>query len=144
MKPTIVILAAGLGTRMKSNIAKALHPLAGQPLIRHVLHAAFGVDPEQVVLVLGHQADKVRSAIADSRIRIVLQAEQLGTGHAVQQAVEAISSSNGPVMILCADTPLLTTNTLKEVLALHEKSRAAVTLLTTAMPYPFWYCRVVR
>ncbi len=144
MKPTIVILAAGLGTRMKSNIAKALHPLAGQPLIRHVLHAAFVVDPEQVVLVLGHQADKVRSAIADFRIRIVLQAEQLGTGHAVQQAVEAISSSNGPVMILCADTPLLTTNTLKEVLALHEKSRAAVTLLTTAMPDPFGYGRVVR
>ncbi|MDA8424489.1 MAG: bifunctional UDP-N-acetylglucosamine diphosphorylase/glucosamine-1-phosphate N-acetyltransferase GlmU [Nitrospiraceae bacterium] len=144
MKPTIVILAAGLGTRMKSSIAKALHPLAGQPLIRHVLNAAFGTDPEQVVLVLGHQADKVRNAIADSRVRIVLQAEQLGTGHAVQQAVEAISSSPGPIMILCADTPLLTTNTLKEVLALHEKSRAAVTLLTTAMPDPFGYGRVVR
>ena len=144
MKPTIVILAAGLGTRMKSNIAKALHPLAGQPLILHVLNAAFGVDPEQVVLVLGHQADKVRNTIADSRVRIVLQAEQLGTGHAVQQAVEAISSSNGPVMILCADTPLLTTNTLKEALALHEKSRAAVTLLTTAMTDPFGYGRVVR
>ncbi len=144
MKPTIVILAAGLGTRMKSSIAKALHPLAGQPLIRHVLNAAFGTDPEQVVLVLGHQADKVRNAIADSRVRIVLQAEQLGTGHAVQQAVEAISSSTGPVMILCADTPLLTTNTLKEALALHEKSRAAVTLLTTAMPDPFGYGRVVR
>ncbi len=144
MKPTIVILAAGLGTRMKSNIAKALHPLAGQPLIRHVLNAAFGTDPEQVVLVLGHQADKVRNAIADSRVRIVLQAEQLGTGHAVQQAVEAISSSPGPIMILCADTPLLTTNTLKEALALHEKSRAAVTLLTTAMPDPFGYGRVVR
>jgi bifunctional UDP-N-acetylglucosamine pyrophosphorylase / glucosamine-1-phosphate N-acetyltransferase len=144
VKPTIVILAAGLGTRMKSNIAKALHPLAGQPLIQHVLNAAFGVDPEQVVLVLGHQADKVRSAIADSRIRIVLQAEQLGTGHAVQQAVEAISSSTGPVMILCADTPLLTGKTLMEVLALHEKSRAAVTLLTTAMPDPFGYGRVVR
>ena len=144
MKPTIIILAAGLGTRMKSGIAKALHPLAGQPLIRHVLNAAFGVDPEQVVLVLGHQADKVRNAIGDSRIKIVLQAEQLGTGHAVQQAVDAISSSAGPVMILCADTPLLTSETLKETMALHEKSRAAVTLLATTMADPFGYGRVVR
>ena len=144
MKPTIVILAAGLGTRFKSNIAKALHPLAGQPLIGHVLKAAFNVDPEQVVLVLGHQADKVNNAVGDSRVRIVLQAEQLGTGHAVQQAAEAISSSAGPVMILCADTPLLTDKTLREVLALHEKSRAAITLLTTSMADPFGYGRVVR
>jgi bifunctional UDP-N-acetylglucosamine pyrophosphorylase/glucosamine-1-phosphate N-acetyltransferase len=144
VKPTVVILAAGLGTRMKSGLAKALHPLAGQPLIKHVLNAASGMDPEKIVLVLGHQADKVRNALGDLQVQIVLQAEQLGTGHAVQQAVDAIRAASGPVMILCADTPLLTSETLKDVAALHAKSRAAVTLLTFRTENPFGYGRIVR
>ncbi len=144
MNPTIVILAAGLGTRMKSGLAKALHPLAGLPLIQHVLNAASGVVPKKVVLVLGHQADQVKNALGGSRVTIVLQAEQLGTGHAVQQAADAIAAGSGPVMILCADTPLLTSETLKDVIALHAKSRAAVTLLTFRTKTPFGYGRVVR
>ncbi|HYA87285.1 MAG TPA: bifunctional UDP-N-acetylglucosamine diphosphorylase/glucosamine-1-phosphate N-acetyltransferase GlmU [Nitrospirota bacterium] len=144
MNPTIVILAAGLGTRMKSGLAKALHSLAGLPLIQHVLNAASGIAPEKIVLVLGHQADKVKSALGDSRVMIVIQAEQLGTGHAVQQAADAIAAGSGPVMILCADTPLLTSGTLKDVIALHAKSRAAVTLLTFRTENPFGYGRVVR
>ena len=91
MNPTIVILAAGLGTRMKSGLAKALHPLAGLPLIKHVLNAALGsLEPEKIILVLGHQADQVTNALGDSRVVIVIQAEQLGTGHAVQQAADSI------------------------------------------------------
>lgn len=144
MNPTIVILAAGLGTRMKSSLAKALHPLAGLPLIQHVLNAASGVVPEKIVLVLGHQADNVKNALGDFRITIVLQSEQLGTGHAVQQAADAIAGSSGPVMILCADTPLLTSETLKETITLHAKSRAAVTLLTFRTENPFGYGRIVR
>jgi len=144
VNPTIVILAAGLGTRMKSGLAKALHSLAGLPLIQHVLNAASGIAPEKIVLVLGHQADKVKSALGDSRVMIVIQAEQLGTGHAVQQAADAIAAGSGPVMILCADTPLLTSGTLKDVIALHAKSRAAVTLLTFRTENPFGYGRVVR
>lgn len=144
MKPTVIILAAGLGTRMKSGLAKALHPLAGRPLIQHVLNAAAGIDPEKIVLVLGHQADKVRSAVGAYRPEIVLQAEQLGTGHAVRQAATAIAAATGPVLILCADTPLLTGKTLQDVIALHEKSRAAVTLVTAMVDNPFGYGRVVR
>jgi bifunctional UDP-N-acetylglucosamine pyrophosphorylase / glucosamine-1-phosphate N-acetyltransferase len=144
MKPTVVILAAGLGTRMKSDLAKALHPLAGRPLIQHVLHAAAGVGPEKIVLVLGHQADKVRSAVGEFHPEIVLQAEQLGTGHAVQQAAETISKGSGPVFILCADTPLVTAKTLKDVIELHQKSRAAITFITTTLDDPFGYGRVVR
>jgi bifunctional UDP-N-acetylglucosamine pyrophosphorylase/glucosamine-1-phosphate N-acetyltransferase len=144
VKPTVVILAAGLGTRMKSVIAKALHPLAGRPLIHHVLNAALGADPEKIILVLGHQADKVRSAVNGYRVEIVLQAEQRGTGHAVKQAEEAISPASGPVMVLCADTPLLTARTLTSALALHEKTRAAVTLITARAENPFGYGRVVR
>ncbi len=144
MKPTVVILAAGLGTRMKSGLAKALHPVAGRPLIQHVLNAASELDPDKIVLVLGHQADRVKNAVSEYRTEIVLQAEQLGTGHAVQQARAAIDAAAGPVMILCADTPLLTSRTLKSAVELHLKSRAAVTLITARIENPFGYGRVVR
>lgn len=144
MKPTVVILAAGLGTRMKSGLAKALHPLAGRPLIEHVLSAAAGLDPENIILILGHQADRVRKSAEQYRAAIVLQHEQLGTGHAVQQAGEAIAASSGPIIILCGDTPLITAMTLKAVVERHKKSRAAVTLLTTMMDNPSGYGRVVR
>ncbi|HEY6010531.1 MAG TPA: NTP transferase domain-containing protein, partial [Nitrospirota bacterium] len=144
MRPTIVVLAAGLGTRMKSGLAKALHPLAGKPLIQHVLNAAAETGPEKIVLVLGHQADKVRSAVESFRTEIVLQAEQLGTGHAVRQAEDAIAAASGPVLILCADTPLLTGKTLSDVLEVHRKSRAAITLITAKVVNPFGYGRVVR
>jgi bifunctional UDP-N-acetylglucosamine pyrophosphorylase/glucosamine-1-phosphate N-acetyltransferase len=144
VKPTVVILAAGLGTRMKSGIAKALHPVAGMPLVRHVLKAAADLDPEKTILVLGHQADKVRNEAGSNGVEIVLQAEQLGTGHAVMQAREAFSGASGPVVILCADTPLLTGQTLRAALELHRKSRAAVTLITAELADPFGYGRVVR
>ena len=144
MKPTVVILAAGLGTRMKSGLAKALHPLAGRPLVQHVLNACLAVDPGKIVLVLGHQADKVREAVREYKPEFVLQYEQLGTGHAVRQAGEAIAGAAGPVMVLCADTPLLTGETLKKVVELHQKSRAAITLITAVVPDPFGYGRVVR
>ena len=144
MKPTVVILAAGLGTRMKSGIAKALHLLAGQPLVRHVLRAAAEVGPEKIILVLGHQAGQVRNAVGDRAVELVLQTEQLGTGHAVQQASQAIREASGPVVVLCADTPLLTGGTLKAIIDLHSKSRAAITVLTTQREDPFGYGRVVR
>jgi len=144
VKPIVVILAAGLGTRMKSGLAKALHPLAGKPLIQHVLNAAQAVDPEKIVLVLGHQADRVRSAVAGQKVEFTVQAEQLGTGHAVLQAASAIADASGPILILCADTPLLLADTLAQVLELHQRSRAAVTLVTAILEQPFGYGRVVR
>ncbi len=144
MRPTVVILAAGLGTRMKSGLAKALHPLAGRPLVQHALNASLALDPAKIVLVLGHQADKVRAAVADYRLEFVLQYEQLGTGHAVRHAKETIAEATGPVMILCADTPLLTGGTLGEIVELHRKSRAAVTLVSASVDNPYGYGRVVR
>lgn len=144
MKPTVVILAAGLGTRMKSGLAKALHPLANRPLIHHVLTAVAGVAPEKIVLVLGHQADKVRSSVGAYPVEIVLQAEQLGTGHAVQQTAAALAAASGPVLILCADTPLLTAKTLQDVMARHTASGAAVTLITALADNPFGYGRILR
>lgn len=144
MQPTVIILAAGLGTRMKSGLAKALHLVVELPLIRHVLNAASGLVPQKIVVVLGHQADRVRNAIGNDGIEIVLQTEQLGTGHAVQQAISAISGQSGPIVILCADTPLLTSTTLKAMVDLHRGNRAAVTLVTAQVANPFGYGRVVR
>jgi bifunctional UDP-N-acetylglucosamine pyrophosphorylase/glucosamine-1-phosphate N-acetyltransferase len=144
VKPTVVILAAGLGTRMKSGLAKALHPLAGRPLVQHVLNASLAVDPGKIVLVLGHQADKVRAAVKEYTAEFVLQSEQLGTGHAVRQARETFAGDAGPVMILCADTPLITGGTLRDIAELHRKSRAAVTLITAVVEDPSGYGRVVR
>jgi len=144
MKPLVIILAAGLGTRMKSGLAKALHPLAGRPLIQHVLNSAGHIEPEKIVLVLGHQADRVREAVKGYDTEIVLQHEQLGTGHAVRQAQEVIAKASGPVLILCADTPLLTARTLQTLVAVHQKNRAAVTLITAFAENPFGYGRVLR
>ncbi len=144
MKPTVVILAAGLGTRMKSGVAKALHPLADRPLVQHVLSAAAAVEPGKIVLVIGHQADKVRKAVEEYKPEFVLQHEQLGTGHAVREAKKSITAAPGPVLILCADTPLLGGGTLKSLVELHRKSHAAVSLITAEVKDPFGYGRVVR
>ncbi|HUJ17791.1 MAG TPA: bifunctional UDP-N-acetylglucosamine diphosphorylase/glucosamine-1-phosphate N-acetyltransferase GlmU [Nitrospirota bacterium] len=144
MKPTVLILAAGLGTRMKSGLAKALHPLAGRPLVAHALNAANGIGPERVVVIVGHQAEQVTAAVEAQGAEIVLQQEQLGTGHAVLQARQAIDRANGPVMILCADTPLLTSGTLRDLAELHVKTRSAITLITARVENPYGYGRVVR
>jgi bifunctional UDP-N-acetylglucosamine pyrophosphorylase/glucosamine-1-phosphate N-acetyltransferase len=144
MNTTVIILAAGLGTRMKSGLAKALHPLAGRPLIQHVISAAKSIEPRTIVLVLGHQAGKVKDAVGTGTAEFVLQQEQLGTGHAVRQAREAIERATGPVMILCADTPLLTGRTLQALVDVHVRTRAAVTLMTAEAENPFGYGRVVR
>jgi bifunctional UDP-N-acetylglucosamine pyrophosphorylase/glucosamine-1-phosphate N-acetyltransferase len=144
MKPTVVVLAAGLGTRMKSDLAKALHPVAGRPLVQHVLDAAVQVEPEKIILVLGHQADKVGSAVREYQPEIVRQAEQRGTGHAVLQTAEMISRAAGPVLILCADTPLVTGKTLRDIIEFHQRSRSAVTFITSKVDDPFGYGRVVR
>jgi bifunctional UDP-N-acetylglucosamine pyrophosphorylase/glucosamine-1-phosphate N-acetyltransferase len=144
MKPIVVILAAGLGTRMRSSLPKALHPLAGKPLIRHVLDAVMPIGPARTIVVLGHQADRVRGAMDGYPVETVHQAEQLGTGHAVRQAMDALAGSSGPVMVLCADTPLLTPETLKNLLDVHGRSTAAVTVMTAIADDPTGYGRVVR
>lgn len=144
MRPTVVILAAGLGTRMRSSLPKALHLLAGKPLVRHVLDAVMQTGPSRTVVVVGHQADRVRGAMDGYAVETVHQAEQLGTGHAVRQAAAHIEAAEGPVAVLCADTPLLTAGTLISLIEAHSRSRAAVTVMTAAVDNPTGYGRVVR
>jgi len=144
MRLTVIVLAAGMGTRMRSAVPKVLHLLSGKPLILHVLDAVVPLGPEKTIMVLGHQADKVRSVAEGYAVEVVLQAEQRGTGHAVRQAVEAIASAPGPVMVLCADTPLLSTETLRSLADLHSRSGAAVTVMTAKPDDPTGYGRIVR
>ena len=140
-----LILAAGKGTRMKSALVKVLHELAGRPMLGWPLAAAREAGAGQIVIVAGHQADQVQKRFgADVGIRIALQEEQLGTGHAVSCSLDQLDGLSGAVLILCGDTPLLTAATLQRLAAEHAASGAAVTVLTAKLDRPFGYGRIVR
>ncbi len=140
-----VILAAGKGTRMKSNLVKVLHPAAGKPMIEWPVAAARAAGADPIVLVAGHQADAVKAQYAAAAdIRIALQEEQLGTGHAVACCRQQLAGFDGTVLILCGDTPLLRAETLQGLIAYHREQKAALTVLTAELANPFGYGRVVR
>jgi bifunctional UDP-N-acetylglucosamine pyrophosphorylase/glucosamine-1-phosphate N-acetyltransferase len=136
----IVILAAGQGKRMRSGLPKVLHPLAGRPLLAHVLDTARALKAQRTVVVHGHGADAVRAAFPDSGLAWVLQSEQLGTGHAVQQAMAHLEAS-GDVLVLYGDVPLVREATLRRLL---EAAREGVALLTAELDDPTGYGRVLR
>jgi bifunctional UDP-N-acetylglucosamine pyrophosphorylase/glucosamine-1-phosphate N-acetyltransferase len=140
----IIILAAGKGTRMKSAIVKVLHPLAGVPVLSYSLDLAREFKPQNLVVVVGFQADTVREQFEASDLTFVEQKEQLGTGHAVQTAVPALSEFHGTILILCGDVPLLTGDTVQRLLREHQVKKAAVTVLTTILEDPGSYGRVFR
>ena len=139
-----VILAAGQGTRMKSNLPKVLHPVAGKPMLSHVVQTARALDALPIIPVIGHGADLVRSALGDEQLIFALQAEQLGTGHALQCAETALKGFAGDLLLLCGDVPLLRGTTLQELLAHHRQSSACVSILTAQMADPTGYGRIIR
>ena len=140
-----VILSAGKGTRMKSGLAKVLHPVAGRPLAAWPVDAARGAGATPIVLVIGHQAEAVADYFrSDEDVRTAVQIEQLGTGHAVACSREALAGFNGTVLILCGDTPLLRPETLTALTRFHRSCHAAVTVLTAVMDNPDGYGRIVR
>src|ERR1700692_3190162 len=133
MNHTVVILAAGLGTRMRSKRAKVLHRAGGLALVEHVVQAARAVaSPEKIVVVTGHQADDVEALLAPSGVRFARQIEQKGTGHALICALEALdkldAKSSGLIMVLYGDTPLLGCATLKQLRDTQARSDAHATL----------------
>ncbi len=139
-----VVLAAGMGTRMKSHLPKVLHPLVGVPLVGHVLRALAPLAPTQTVLVVGHGGEQVQEALGPAYI-YVTQAPQLGTGHAVLHARAALADHAGPVLVLYGDTPLLRPTTLSALRARHaQRSGTHVTLLTGLAPDPTGYGRILR
>lgn len=140
----IVILAAGLGKRMRSAQAKVLHRVAGKPLVLHIIRAVQRLHPERLVVVVGHQADAVRQACGGVDVQFAVQPEQRGTGDAVLAAQPAFVDWQGQVLIVCGDTPLLTTTTLAGFVDDHRTTRATVSVLTARVPDPADYGRVVR
>jgi len=139
-----IVLAAGLGKRMRSDLPKVLHPARGRPLVAHVLDAVRAAGIERVVVVVGHQAERVRAALSAPVLEWALQRPQLGTGHAVQQTRELFAGYAGDVLVLCGDTPLLRPGTLRELIDTHRTTRAAATVLTATLADPTGYGRVLR
>jgi len=140
MSLDIVILAAGQGTRMRSAIPKVLHPVAGNSMLGHVIHSARQLAPEGIHVVIGHGADLVREHLAAPDLNFVLQDQQLGTGHAVAQALPALTAET--VLILYGDVPLIEVDTLKRLLALVTPAQLG--LLTVNLADPTGYGRIVR
>ncbi|MCE7962421.1 MAG: UDP-N-acetylglucosamine diphosphorylase/glucosamine-1-phosphate N-acetyltransferase [Acidobacteria bacterium ACB1] len=144
----ILILAAGLGTRMRSGKAKVLHQLDGRPLIAHVCETAAKLEPANIFVVVGHQADKVEEAVraefADKRVAFVRQERQLGTGDAVASARKALAGRNSTLLILSGDVPLISVETLNRFVEQHAASKASATILTVTLDDPTGYGRVVR
>ena len=145
MPTYVIILAAGRGTRMRSARPKVLHPLAGLPLIEHVVRAAESLRPARIALVVGHQAEHVEAALARrGSIACARQHEQCGTGHALLQAEPLFAGLEGTIVVLSGDVPLIRPETLARLVRTHEGAGAAVTVLTAAVARPYGYGRIVR
>ena len=141
----IVVLAAGQGTRMKSDLPKVLHQVGGRPLIGHVLRTSAALDPASVTVIVGHQAAMVREHLGErQKIGFALQDPQLGTAHALQQAEEALAGRTGTVVLLSGDVPLLSAATLRKLIDVHRGAGAAATVVTATVDRPYGYGRIVR
>src|SRR6476659_6490348 len=143
-RTAIAILAAGKGTRLKSKHPKVLHEVGGKPLLAHVIAAATRVVPaSDVFAIIGHEADRVRSAVAATGIGFVLQQEQRGTGHALMVAREALAPYD-LVIVLSGDAPLITPQTIEQLRDFHLQKKPAMTLLSAELQNPTGYGRVLR
>ncbi len=138
-----VVLAAGQGTRMKSKLYKVLHPVCGKPMVEHVVDNIQSLDVNRIVTIVGHGAEKVKEQLGE-KSEYVLQAEQLGTAHAVRQAEAILGSLEGTTLVVCGDTPLIRPETLKSLFEHHQKQNAKATILTAVADNPTGYGRVIR
>ena len=142
MKLKTLILAAGQGTRMKSELPKVLHRVNGIPMVEKIMKILEGVKPEENILILGHKKELIKEALGD--IKYVVQDQQLGTGHAIMMAEEELKDYEGDVMVVCGDTPLLREETLNKLWEKHRSSGAATTVLSSIYEDPFGYGRIVK
>ena len=141
----VVILAAGQGTRMKSALPKVLHPVAGRPMVEHVVQTANSLSPASVIVVVGHRADAVQALLGGREgIKFALQEPQLGTAHALQQAEPLLAGRTGTVVLLSGDVPLLKVATLRRLLDAHLTAKAAATVVTASVERPYGYGRIIR
>lgn len=138
-----VVLAAGQGTRMKSKLYKVLHEVCGKTMVEHVIDQVEQAGVDKIVTIVGHGAEAVQTTVGN-RSEFVLQSEQLGTGHAVLQAKETLGGKSGTTLVICGDTPLLTAQTLENLVKHHESQQAKATILTAHADDPLGYGRIIR
>ncbi|MEG7357990.1 bifunctional UDP-N-acetylglucosamine diphosphorylase/glucosamine-1-phosphate N-acetyltransferase GlmU [Bacillus inaquosorum] len=138
-----VVLAAGQGTRMKSKLYKVLHPVCGKPMAEHVVDEALKLSLSKLVTIVGHGAEEVKKKLGD-KSEYALQAEQLGTAHAVKQAQPFLADEKGVTIVICGDTPLLTAETMEQMLKEHTQREAKATILTAVAEDPTGYGRIIR
>jgi len=139
----IIIMAAGKGKRMKSNLPKTLHKLCGKPILDYILKNVNQIKAKRKILVVGHKSEKIKELMGN-KIEYVEQLEQLGTAHAVLQTKDLLSNFRGDVLILSGDVPLLTTDTIKKLLKYHKAKNYSCTLISTILEKPYGYGRIVR
>lgn len=140
-----IVLAAGKGTRMKSDLVKVLHPLLGVPMLSYPIDLSLNkIKAEKTIVVIGHQANRIKKMFEDPRIHFVLQEEQLGTGHAVLQAIPFLETFVGTVLILCGDVPLVKAETLRSFINTFRENETALSVLTAVVENPSGYGRIIR
>lgn len=139
-----LIMAAGKGTRMKSDLAKVLHKINNRPMVHYVIDLAKRIKSEKIVLIIGHQKEAVRETCKNLNVEFVVQEKQLGTGHAVAVTESHFKNYTGNLLILSGDVPLLTYETLQNLVQTHVNSDAIATLLTAELDDPTGYGRVIR
>ena len=139
-----IILAAGKGTRMQSSTPKVLHLVGEKPMIQHVIDISKELKSEKIIVVLGYKSDEIANQLSNETLQFVYQFEQLGTAHAVLQCNKLMKNYNGEVLILSGDVPLITVSTISQLLKVHQKTEAWCTLLSTDLPNPTGYGRIIR
>lgn len=144
MAATAIVLAAGLGTRMKSELVKVLHTVAGRPMINYVVSALRASGVSRIVVVIGHQAARVKESLGGSGVEFVVQEPQLGTGHAVMQARDKLESATGEVIVTYGDVPLIRPESFLEMLKVLRADGSSAVMLTAVPVDPTGYGRVVR
>ena len=141
----VVILAAGQGTRMRSSLPKVLHPVAGLPMIAHVLRTAGSIAPATTTIVVGHQAEALQRALGDGQgLQFAQQVPQIGTAHALQQAERLLAGRTGTLVLLSGDVPFLRDATLRRLIETHHAAGAAATVVTAVVERPYGYGRIIR
>ncbi len=147
LKPSdiaVIVLAAGKGVRMQSDLPKVFHNLGSKPLLQHVLECVKGLSPQKILVVVGHKKELIENYFSSWQVNFVHQKEQLGTGHAVMQAEPYLKDFSGQVLVLAGDVPFIKLSTLKKMLELQKKEKAAAVDLTCDLDDPASFGRVVR
>jgi len=140
----VVVLAAGKGKRMKSDIPKVMHQVNGRPIIRILMNTLLNLGFDRIVVVVGHGGEMVQTELSDLPVTYVWQREQLGTGHAVQMALPELEGFEGTVLVALGDVPFLSSASFEQLMGLHESSQAVATCLSAIVDDPTGYGRVVR